>query len=155
MSEENIKKLLEAMQNDSNALELLKGFDAPQDQDGEIKAYAEVAQKLGYDISEADLKTYLDRAENRMQQKTEEASSIIQELPDEALERVAGGKKDHSECKDTYRDYENCWVNDGCDVVYHHYKNYVCHKNDWDDPCHATAKPCDKDAYCFYNPNYI
>ena len=145
MKDEKVKKFLETMKSDPKAGELLKGYEAPADQAGEIRIYAGIASKLGYEITESDLETYLNNTADIMQKKTEEAAADILELPDDVLDRVAGGNKEHKSCQDTY---ENCWVNDGCDNIYHVYKDYVCHGANWKDPCHETAKPCDNDAYC-------
>ncbi len=138
MKNEKIQEFLGKLQNYSNSSELMKGMEAPCNQDEEIKAYAELAGKLGYDITESDLKEYLNWASNRMQQKTEEASSQIQKLSDEILDKVAGGK-DHDDCKDTYKDSENCWFNDGCDNVINYYDEYVCNHVAFDLPCHRKG----------------
>ena len=41
-------------------------------------------------------------------------------LSDEELDKVAGGK-DHENCSDTYKDNENCWFDDNCKHLTHHY----------------------------------
>lgn len=138
MDREKIQKFLEAIQNDPGALELMKEMETPSDQDEAIKSYAGLAGKLGYEITESDLKEYLDREGKRMQQKTEEASSQIQELPDDALDKVAGGQ-DHDECKVSYKNRENCWFADACDNIIFGYDNYICNHSDWSNPCHETA----------------
>ena len=155
MAAENVKKILEALQSDPRAQELIKAVERPEDIDGELRIYAEVASELGYDITSEELKDYMEKAAALTTQKTETAASQIEELPDEVLDKVAGGKKDHDTCKDTYKDKENCWVNDGCDNIFNKYDDYVCHIINWDDPCHSTAKPCKNDQYCNYGPNYL
>ena len=62
----------------------------------------------------------------------------IRELPDEALDEVAGGK-DNPACKSTYQDYENCWYDDGCDNIFQIYDEYICHRGFFTDHCHETA----------------
>jgi len=148
MSNEIIKQFLETMNSDPKAGELLKGYEAPADQAGEYRIYAEIASKLGYDITEEDLKTYLAKTAELMAGRTEESAAGIKELPDEVLDQVAGGKKDHDSCKDTYQDRENCWINDGCDSINNMYSDYICHIYYWNKACHEPSEPCDKDAYC-------
>ena len=49
------------------------------------------------------------------------------ELPEELLEKVAGGVVIPEEkCKDTFKDKENCWFNDGCDYTINSYNTYKC-----------------------------
>ena len=154
MSSEKIQDMIKALSADPKAQELLANAVQPEDQEGEISVYADVARQLGYDITEADLKDYIEKTADLVAERTKEAEAGIQELSDEVLEKVAGGK-DHNSCKDTYKDRENCWVNDGCDNVYNMYSDYVCHIISYSDPCHATAKPCSNDAYCLRHPYYI
>ena len=150
MAEKSIKAFINAIATDPKAKELLKGTAQPEDLDAEIRIYADIARQLGYDVTEEELKAYLEKFTGPLKERTEEAVAGIQELPDETLEHVAGGTKEHDNCKDTYRNYENCWVNDGCDSIYHKYSDYVCHKLAWDNPCHETAEPCSHGAYCVY-----
>ena len=148
MAAEKMKEIIQAITTDPKAQELLNSVAQPEDIDSEVCVYADIAKQLGYDITEEDLKVYLERLADSLIVRTEEAAAGIQELPNETLEQVAGGKKEHDDCKDTYRDYENCWLNDGCDLVYNDYNNYVCHNVSWVDPCHEKARPCSGDAYC-------
>jgi len=137
MATDKIMEILVAIAADPKAQELLESTPKPEDQEAEIRVYADIAAKLGYDITEEELKAYLEKAAGLMAGRTEESAAAIKELPDDVLDKVAGGKKDNDKCKDTYRDYENCWVNDGCDNVYHDYPHYLCHLAFWDNPCHA------------------
>ena len=127
MSADIIKKTIEAMAADPKVQELLEGTPKPEDQEGEIRVYADIAAQLGYDITEEDMKTYLEKASELIAGRTDEASNGIIELPDEFLDKVAGGGKDYPTCLDTYKTRENCWHNDGCDWIYHHYVDYLCH----------------------------
>ena len=120
--------MLKALSAEPKAQELLAKVERPDDQDGEICVYADIARQLGYDITEADLKDYIAKKEDLVAARTKEAEAEIKELPDEVLEQVAGGKKEHDECKDTYRDYENCWAKDGCDFALIWYGDYHCYR---------------------------
>ena len=155
MSSEKIQDMLKALSADPKAQELLAKIGRPEDQNGEICIYADIARQLGYDITEADLKDYIEKTADLVAARTKEAEAGIKELPDEVLEKVAGGQKEHDKCKDTYRNYENCWITDGCDQIFVMYSDYVCHKTDFDDPCHETAEPCNNDEYCGRKPKYV
>ena len=133
MENEIVNQFLETMQSDPKAAELLQGYEAPADQDGEIRIYAEIATRMGYDINEGDLKAYLKKRAEIIKDRTEESATGIKELPDDVLEKVAGGKKDHSDCKYTYKDRENCWFKDGCDNIFQFYNKYKCHWDYWED----------------------
>ena len=39
---------------------------------------------------------------------------------------VAGGVVMPHDCKDTFKDEENCWFNDGCDKTINKYPDYRC-----------------------------
>ena len=61
-----------------------------------------------------------------MKRKAQAAKDEIENLSEQELAEVAGGKG-HSDCRDTFKDRENCWVNDGCDHIYEDYRGYLCH----------------------------
>ena len=130
MKDEEIRKFIDQVSNDLEAREHLKGYDASTD---EIKAYAEVAAKLGYDITEGDLREYFDSIVKLQKERTEKSAAQIKKLSDDALEWVAGGK-DQLNCKDTFEQRENCVWNDGCDIVINDYYNYFCSRNNY---CHG------------------
>ena len=151
MSLEKIPDIMKALSADPKAQELLANAPQPDDQDGEIRVYAEIARQLGYDITEAELKAFMEKTAASVAARTEEAAADIQELPDEVLDQVAGGgDARHLNCKYSFEDKENCWFKDGCDNVFQLYDDYVCKNLYFDDPCHSTAKPCEHDESCIY-----
>ena len=123
-----VKAFLEALKTDPKAQELIRDIPEPETTSSRIRAYAKIAKDLGYDLSDADLDAFILDQELYLQAKAEAAAKEIKELPEDELEEVAGGG-DHPECKNTYKDRENCWVHDGCDIVNTHYPNYQCHYN--------------------------
>ena len=123
---EKVKAFLEHLRSNPEFEAHLKGREKCRTLDEEAKVYAEVASALGFDLTEQDFKSYAGKAAESRRQKTEAAAEKIRELPEEALDMVAGGK-DHAECKDTYKDRENCWSNDGCDNIVYWYNDYICH----------------------------
>lgn len=128
MAAENAKELFNMLKTDPRAKELLHELEKPENPDDILKAYADLAGKLGISLTEEELKSYLGNEAKTQESRTDAAAAKITELPDEAMDAVAGGG-DHEDCKDTFRDHENCWVNDGCDAIYHKYDDYGCYWN--------------------------
>ena len=123
---EKIKKFLEEL---AKKPELAKELgDKPKDFaiDEKIAAYAGLAKKLGYDITEDDFKKYVSEADKAAQDKTGEVVDDLAKLSDEELDDVAGGGGANPNCKDTFLDKENCWSNDGCEAINNYYPNYKC-----------------------------
>lgn len=123
---DKVKEFFEKLSTDPEARELLRSAEKPGNQEDVLKAYVDLAGKLGIALTEEELKAYLEEEKKVREVRTEAAAAQITELPDEALNAVAGGNKDHDECSNTYKDKENCWFNDGCDNVYHMYDDYHC-----------------------------
>ncbi|MBR5337171.1 MAG: hypothetical protein IK152_04240 [Lachnospiraceae bacterium] len=148
-----IKEIIDKLTADPKAQELLKSYDRPED-GKEAAVYAEVAAKLGYDISEADITGYIEKLTEDMKKRSEANMDKIEALPDETLGQVAGGADKHSDCAYSYLDGENCWWQDGCDIVWNNYPEYTCHRNDWGDPCHAPSyrEKCGSEAKKPYTP---
>ena len=144
--EKNKRELIEKMLRDPKAWELMKGKDRPKNPEEEITVYAEIARELGLNLTAEDIGAYIRHAEQACRDRTEKAADMVQELPDEELDQVAGGK-DNPSCMETYQDYENCWYTDGCDNIFQIYNEYICHRGFYTDHCHEVAVPCDHDYY--------
>lgn len=144
--EKNKGELIETMLRDPRAGEWLKGKERPENREEEVRVYAEIAEKLEMDLTAEDIGEYIQQAEQACRARTEKAADMVQQLSDEELDQVAGGKENPS-CMDTYQDYENCWYADGCDNVFQIYDEYICHRGFFTDHCHQTAVPCDHDYY--------
>ena len=125
MVSDQINQFIEQIKSDPDAQELLKKYPKGSSREDEIKAYTEIAGQLGYTFSEAELKEAVDEKRKLRMEKTEETASQIQELSDEVLDQVAGGK-DHKECKNTYKDREDCWKSDSCDWIVNLYDGSIC-----------------------------
>ena len=141
--EKNRFEMIEKMLRDPKAGEWMKGRARPENTEDEIGIYVEIAEKLGLDLKADEFREYLQRAEQACRDRTEKAADMIQVLPDDELDQVAGGEA----CKSTYQDYENCWYDDGCDNIFQIYNEYICHRGFFTDHCHETAVPCDHDYY--------
>lgn len=124
MSKENVAAFLEKIMNDPKAAELMKGMNAATDEE-KIAGIVEAAKGLGFELTAEELEGYLKEQAEERKAKTEVVAGGIEKLDDSELGEVAGGKY-HSECKDTYRDEEGCFYNDGCDLIYHRYDGYHC-----------------------------
>ncbi len=123
---EKAKKFFDILNTDPKAQELLQDCAKPEKPEDVLKAYVDIAGKLGISLTEEDIKNHMEEEKAAVKSRTESAVSQIEELPDDALDAVAGGKGERSDCKNTYKDKENCWFNDGCDNVYHLYDDYLC-----------------------------
>ena len=128
MSKESAIKFLRELKTNEKAKELLQGRERPKTKEDAIKAYAEVAKELGEDISPEDFARALEEIEAEIHQRTEAVSSDMQELEDDDLGDVAGGKE-NPECQNTvdYSFSEWCESNDWC-VNYNN--AYYCTKNE-------------------------
>ena len=111
--------------------------------DGEIRAYlqdytlpegmkkedamVEIARHFGYDITKEELIESSRARCKALEEAGQAAEKAVEELSVDQLDSVAGGK-DNENCKDTFKDQENCWWEDGCDVNYNTYSGYNCNK---------------------------
>ena len=144
MKHEKVRAFLETMRNDPRAQEKIARIPEPENHEGRIRAYEKVANELGYDLSDTDLDAYIADHDKYLQARADAAAEKISEIPEDELVEVAGGG-DHPDCKDTYKDKENCWVNDGCDIINNHYPDYDCHLNL---KCHNyNGSYCGKNEY--------
>ena len=138
MSKENARRFLSEGFGDSRVVEFLQARDYPKTEEEELGAYVDIAAAIGLDLTADELRAAIEEAGRERLAKTEEDIASVRVLSDEELAQVAGGVVDYHEycesnywdedrcCKDTYKDLENCWHNDACDIVYHDYWDYRC-----------------------------
>ena len=118
------KKIYQDMMKDEKAIDLLKASKKPESIDEMAEVLGGVALSTGYPLSKEDfIVIYRDIKEDR--DKRVLAATKTVKLADDELSTVAGGK-DHAECSDTFENYENCFFEDGCDIVINDYKYYYC-----------------------------
>ena len=122
MANEKTLEILKEMKADPKAKELFKGMEKPKSPDEAIAAYAQVAEKLGYGITAEDIREAVEQEEARRKAKTDKVVADMEELEDDDLENVAGGKE-RPECKDSYEDglFQVCGWNDKCYSVHNLY----------------------------------
>lgn len=127
---EQLTKFFEAIKTDPWAKELL-AKSKPDSEDEIIVIYANLAKAMGYALSEKDFREGIKIIIEKQKANTIKAEESVRVLAMDDLANVAGGKQ-HDGCMDTYKDKENCWYEDGCDIAFYGYPDYICKRN-WDD----------------------
>ena len=125
MFEHNIGAILDELRTEPRTAELLKGKEAPKTPEEAVEMYAAVAKELGYDLTAEELTAYIREQDAARKARTEERAEAVRRLDDSEIAAVTGGGE-HADCKDTFKDYENCWFNDACDMVMNSYPGYKC-----------------------------
>lgn len=126
MSKENARSFLEEGFKDPKVEELLQAQAKPETDEDELKIYAAVAGQVGFDFTAEELLDAVKEKGEEQASRTEAQVQGLEPMPDQDLKQVAGGKG-YPECKSTFKDKENCWFSDGCDVTWNHYDLYTCH----------------------------
>lgn len=88
MSMEKTAGLLNAIKNDPKAKELLKDVSEPRNEEDMIRLCAEIASKLGFDVSEADIRAGVAAL---AQERKDRTAADVEKLPDSDVEQAAGG----------------------------------------------------------------
>ena len=135
MAQKGGNERIKAFMADPGAQGILRGIAKPEEESAVIRCCTEAARTLGYDLKEEDFAAYLREQTEARKAKTEVQVKGIRELDDIEIDAVTGGSKDHEDCKDTYADMENCWLNDGCDQLINGYTDYLCHFTDKGKSC--------------------
>ena len=128
MDKNEIAKVLEEVRSNPEVVKKLREQKNPETLEEAAAVWAKAAAGLGYDLSEEEISAYIREAAEQMKRRTQEKEAGIENLSQQELEEVAGGKAPYEVCHDTYRDRENCWLNDGCDNAIVMYPGYLCHK---------------------------
>ena len=84
---------------------------------------------------EASLAAYMAEKAQARKEKTDAQIQRIEMLEDDEVDGVTGGGnggRGHTTCASSYRDKENCYYNDACDVVHNDFPDYICHVNNND-----------------------
>ena len=138
MEEEKLMGLFDQFRKDPKLRDALEKTGIPEDHDEFVTLLSGLAKEFSYALSEEDLLAAILTAEKRRKTATQKSVEEIERLPDNDLERVAGGYshivcweiyKENDICQDTYMDMENCWQTDGCDQHYNKYPDYNCYCN--------------------------
>ena len=144
MESEKVKEFIKYVKTDPKAKEKLGNFIKPEDPEKVIAWYAEAAKLLGSDVTEADLRVFLEDETADHAARTENSAAEVSKLTDADLDAVSGGGRGRGatseECKYSFEDYENCWRKDGCDNNWVTYDNYICNVNSQGVVCGATQQ---------------
>ena len=127
----DVKRFFEMLDNDASAKALLAG-EKPDNEAEFYGAYVNAATELGFTVSADDIKEELEAREAAVAAKTDETIGGMCELSAEEMDNVAGGAVIPHECKDTFKDEENCWISDGCDKYNNNYPDYRCKRHNKD-----------------------
>ena len=119
MINEKTLEILKEMKADPKAKELFEGMEKPKSPDEAIAAYAQVAEKLGYGITEKDIREAIAQEEARRKARNDKVVSDIAELDDDEVEDVAGGATplpSSGGCGLIQTIGDLCWENDACSI---------------------------------------
>ena len=148
MAQEKIIELLEELRIDPKAQEALEKIKESKYAEEVTAILAALAKERGFEISEQDFAEAIRAAVEQRKAQTEEAAARVERLTDDDVAKAAGGKKDHSQCLDSFRNAENCWYTDGCDHNYQDYDNYICRNNYNGNTCGFFGQSCDAVFWC-------
>lgn len=118
-------EFLNALREDEEIRKYMKGCVLPEGTARE-DALADVAAHFGYEVTKEELAEAIRSKEEALKAAAAETEAGIRKIPLDDLDQVAGGKKEHEECEDTFKNFENCWWEDGCDVALNVYPRYIC-----------------------------
>ena len=113
---ENAKKFFEEVIKTDEAKAILAVTKKPDTEPELLEAYLEIAKKLNCELTAEDILAYF---------KAAAATPASDEIDDEELAQLTGGAG-NAACRDSFKQRENCWINDGCDISYNYYSNYKC-----------------------------
>ena len=137
MDIEKVRKLLNTIGNDPKVKQMINdAMEAKTDADM-IRVWAEIAPKLGIEVTEDEIRIGIEALIKERMQKTEEG---VKQLSDIEVEKAAGGGQNPN-CKYDFINKENCVAKDGCDRFYQDYDNYIC-KNTY------NGHSCEHIDYC-------
>ena len=91
MAIEKVKELLKTVRNDPQAQEVLQKLDKFADVEGIIRYFAEAAKRLGFDLTEEEIREGFKEAEAQRRKRTAVVTDEIEKLPDDEMESAAGG----------------------------------------------------------------
>ena len=95
---DKIKQFLEECRNSPKADELFER-EKPKSEAEILKLLPGLAKDMGYDVTEADLSAYCEKALKERAEKTAAAAEKLMAESDEELEAVAGGEEEDPDNK--------------------------------------------------------
>ena len=131
MINEKTLEILKEMKADPKAKELFEGMEKPKSLDEMVSAYAQIAEKLGYNITAEDIREVAKQEDTKRKAKTDKVVSDMEALEDDDLEGVAGGYyyyfnrgiRKYDQCVSDFTE-TNCRITDACENFVNNY--YDC-----------------------------
>ena len=144
------KAFLNALSENADVRAYMADYALPEGMDKEEGLIA-VAAHFGYEITKEDLIKACEKHTGELDAARQAAEKEVEELSMDDLDKVAVGDgsyvgvanclgtptpavyvedielgEKHENCKFSYRDRENCWLGDACDITFMGYIDYVC-----------------------------
>lgn len=146
MSAEKITELLNAIRTDPRARELLQGVSDPQNEEEMIRLCADIAPKLGFDVTEAELRASVAAAAQERRNRT---AADMEKLSDDIVKNAAGGAEDAFGQGEKAPDGHEM----GCFLIYYSYSwqkdhDTWCKKEFYCTKGHYRPDPCLDLSYC-------
>lgn len=134
---------LDALSENAEIQAYLQGYALPEGVDKD-DALLDIAKHFGYEITKEELAGEAAQRRETLDTARQTAEKEVEELSADDLDKVAGGsgigvanclgtpktvefnEGDYPDCKYTYKDKENCWLNDACDCAIYMYEDYNC-----------------------------
>ena len=91
MKIEKVKEFLKAVGTDPEAQKSLQQMNKYEDVEGIIRYCAEAAKRLGFELTEEEIREGFQAMEAERRKKTAAVSNEIEELPDAEMKAVTGG----------------------------------------------------------------
>ena len=91
MSMDKMVAFFSELEKSDKAKELAMSRPMPETREGIISGFVEVANELGYELSESDFLEFIDWKKSELRRKVDAEAGHIQRLDDDAMEQVAAG----------------------------------------------------------------
>ena len=132
MEKNKAEQFLTDLSKNAEIRKYMENYTIPEGTE-KAEALADVAARFGYEITKEDLMKAIEKQASELDDSRQAAEKEVVELSTDDLDTVAGGallskggEPEHIDCKETFKDKENCWYNDGCDYAFNMYDDYHC-----------------------------
>ena len=130
MANNQVEQFLKALSENEEVRAYRADYALPEGVEKE-DALVDIAAHFGYEITKDDLVKACEKQAGELAAVRQVAEKEVRELSVNDLDNVAGGgiidvKKEHDECRANYKNEENCWLVDGCDINIYMYTDYLC-----------------------------
>ena len=114
---QKLMDFLQELKTSPLAAELVRSLQIPQDDQQAVECYADLAEKLGCDLSKEEIKEEMTALCLEQRARTAAAEQDIGKaaVHEDVLDLVAGGSS--AACEETYQAGEWCWWSDQCSTL--------------------------------------